>query len=72
MGGEDRSGGSGFGELLGEEITPLAGDTPLLLKRFAEITPGTAERRKAPSGSSHAIRISCPRTTSRWWTRTRS
>lgn len=47
MGGEDRSGDGGFGELLGEEITPLAGDTPLLLKRFAEITPGTVERRKA-------------------------
>lgn len=47
MGGEGQSGGGDFSELLGEEVTPLAGDTPLLLKRFAEITPGTAERRKA-------------------------
>jgi DNA-nicking Smr family endonuclease len=36
-----------FRELLGEEVTPLAGDTPLLLKRFAEVTPGTLERRRA-------------------------
>jgi len=36
-----------FKELLGEDVTPLAGDTPLLLKRFAEVTPGTLERRRA-------------------------
>jgi hypothetical protein len=36
-----------FRELLGEEVKPLAGDTPLLLKRFAEVTPGTLERRRA-------------------------
>lgn len=36
-----------FRELLGEEVTPLAGDTPLVLKRFAEVTPGTLERRRA-------------------------
>lgn len=36
-----------FRELLGEDVTPLAGDTPLLLKRFAEVTPGTLERRRA-------------------------
>lgn len=36
-----------FRELLGEDVTPLAGDTPLVLKRFAEVTPGTLERRRA-------------------------
>ena len=36
-----------FKELLGEDVTPLTGDTPLLLKRFAEVTPGTLERRRA-------------------------
>jgi ABC-type lipoprotein export system ATPase subunit len=37
----------GFGELFGEDVTPLSGEAPLLLKRLPEITPGTLERRRA-------------------------
>jgi DNA-nicking Smr family endonuclease len=36
-----------FRELLGEDVTPLAGDSPLVLKRAPEITPGVLERRRA-------------------------
>ena len=36
-----------FGTLLGDDVTPLAGETPLVLKRGPAITPGTLERRRA-------------------------
>ena len=36
-----------FRDLLGEDVIPLTGDTPLLLKRLPELTPGTLERRRA-------------------------
>jgi hypothetical protein len=35
-----------FGSLLGEEVTPLAGETPLVLKRGSDITPGNAGARR--------------------------
>ena len=39
--------GNEFRELLGEDVTPLGGETALVLKRAPEITPGTLERRRA-------------------------
>jgi DNA-nicking Smr family endonuclease len=36
-----------FRELFGEDVTPLAGEAALLLKRAPGITPGTLERRRA-------------------------
>jgi DNA-nicking Smr family endonuclease len=36
-----------FRELLGEDVTPLSGETALVLKRAPEMTPGMLERRRA-------------------------
>jgi DNA-nicking Smr family endonuclease len=47
MNDEPVPGADDFGTLLGEDVAPLAGDTPLVLKRAPAITPGLLERRRA-------------------------